>query len=81
MYDTVIKFTNGYNINEIVSPFEVCPAVNRVFRDYYLSHSVGNLLSPMMITEREFNLWIVPSVDGKIVRVGGDIHVLSLRSF
>ncbi|WP_440503961.1 FAD-dependent oxidoreductase, partial [Serratia nevei] len=81
MYDTVIKFTNGYNINEIVSPFEVCPAVNRVFRDYYLSHSVGNLLSPMMITEREFNLWIVPSVDGKIVRVGGDIHVPQSAEF
>ncbi|MGQ6554468.1 FAD-dependent oxidoreductase [Serratia sp. IR-2025] len=81
MYDTVIKFTNGCNINEIVSPFEVCPAVNRVFRDYYLSHSVGNLLSPMMITEREFNLWIVPSVDGKIVRVGGDIHVPQSAEF
>ena len=75
IYDTIIKFTNGYKINEISSIYQVCPAVNRVFRDYYLSHSVGNLLSPILITEKEYNLWVVPSVDGTVIRVGADVHV------
>lgn len=45
-----------------------------VFKDFYLSDTISHLTQPIWISENEFNIWLTPSVDGRVIRVGMDVH-------
>lgn len=75
LYDTIIKFTNCFEFNMVESFDAIFPDVDMIFKDYYLSDSVSHLLHPVLITEKEFNIWITPSVDGEVIRVAMETHV------
>ncbi|WP_161953361.1 hypothetical protein, partial [Escherichia coli] len=73
-YDIVVKFTNDFKINQIFSFNAVDVEAKTVFKDFYLSDTISHLTQPIWISENEFNIWLTPSVDGRVIRVGMDVH-------
>lgn len=74
LYDIVVKFTNDFKLNQIFSFNAVDVEAKTVFKDFYLSDTISHLTQPIWISENEFNIWLTPSVDGRVIRVGMDVH-------